>query len=165
MSVRSGLTIHRGTPNLSDTPRPMVVIGYSRRWLFRPEVQIRVPRETLERMPELLASYVEPKPVAHHGAHAFDFASLLACAWGRANCTARFRFISFFNRSSSPEGHLGFLSTSAIRAIASGAYSYNTELLMEVVCGPTPMLRFPPIPAIPAERHRRAMDRRASADA
>ena len=45
--IRDVRHIHRGTPNLTDTPRPMVVIGYSRRWLFRPEVDIRVPRDVL----------------------------------------------------------------------------------------------------------------------
>jgi ectoine hydroxylase-related dioxygenase (phytanoyl-CoA dioxygenase family) len=45
--IRDVRHIHRGTPNHTDTPRPMVVIGYSRRWLFRPEVNIRVPREVL----------------------------------------------------------------------------------------------------------------------
>jgi hypothetical protein len=42
--VRDVRCLHRGTPNLTDEPRPMVVLGYSRRWLFRPEVSIRVPR-------------------------------------------------------------------------------------------------------------------------
>jgi hypothetical protein len=42
--VRDVRGLHRGTPNGTDTPRPMVVIGYSRRWLFRPEVSIRIPR-------------------------------------------------------------------------------------------------------------------------
>lgn len=50
--IRDVRHIHRGTPNLSATPRPMVVIGYSRRWLFRPEVNIRVPAEVLVRLPE-----------------------------------------------------------------------------------------------------------------
>jgi ectoine hydroxylase-related dioxygenase (phytanoyl-CoA dioxygenase family) len=45
--IRDVRHIHRGTPNYTDTPRPMVVIGYSRRWLFRPEVNIRVPRDVL----------------------------------------------------------------------------------------------------------------------
>jgi hypothetical protein len=31
--------LHRGTPNRTDTPRPMAVIGYSRKWLHRPEVR------------------------------------------------------------------------------------------------------------------------------
>jgi ectoine hydroxylase-related dioxygenase (phytanoyl-CoA dioxygenase family) len=39
--------VHRGTPNRTDQPRPMVVIGYSRRWLHRPEVQIRLPQGAL----------------------------------------------------------------------------------------------------------------------
>jgi ectoine hydroxylase-related dioxygenase (phytanoyl-CoA dioxygenase family) len=55
--------IHRGTPNPSDRPRPMVVIGYSRRWLFRPEVQIRLARETLEQMPERAKRWLRFNPV------------------------------------------------------------------------------------------------------
>ncbi|HKY04264.1 MAG TPA: phytanoyl-CoA dioxygenase family protein, partial [Blastocatellia bacterium] len=46
--IRDVRGLHRGTPNRTQTPRPMVVIGYSRRWLFRPEVSIRVPRAALE---------------------------------------------------------------------------------------------------------------------
>jgi len=46
--IRDVRGLHRGTPNRTDTPRPMVVIGYSRRWLFRPEVNIRVPRAMLD---------------------------------------------------------------------------------------------------------------------
>ncbi len=46
--IRDVRHIHRGTPNHSHIPRPMVVIGYSRRWLFRPEVNIRVPREVFD---------------------------------------------------------------------------------------------------------------------
>jgi hypothetical protein len=45
--VRDVRGLHRGTPNRTDVPRPMVVIGYSRRWLFRPEVSIRIPRASL----------------------------------------------------------------------------------------------------------------------
>jgi ectoine hydroxylase-related dioxygenase (phytanoyl-CoA dioxygenase family) len=61
--IRDVRHVHRGTPNRSDTPRPMVVIGYSRRWLYRPEVQIRVPRETLERMPERARRWLRFNPV------------------------------------------------------------------------------------------------------
>jgi hypothetical protein len=43
--IRDVRGLHRGTPNLTETPRPMVVLGYSRRWLLRPEVSIRVPRD------------------------------------------------------------------------------------------------------------------------
>jgi hypothetical protein len=42
--VRDVRGLHRGTPNATGTPRPMVVIGYSRRWLLRPEVGIRIGR-------------------------------------------------------------------------------------------------------------------------
>jgi len=41
--VRDVRALHRGTPNRTRVPRPMVVIGYSRRWLFRPEVTIHIP--------------------------------------------------------------------------------------------------------------------------
>ena len=50
--IRDVRAIHRGTPNLTDEARPMVVIGYSRRWLHRPEVSIRVPLRTYEGMSE-----------------------------------------------------------------------------------------------------------------
>jgi ectoine hydroxylase-related dioxygenase (phytanoyl-CoA dioxygenase family) len=45
--IRDVRGLHRGTPNRTDVPRPMVVIGYSRRWLFRPEVSIHIPRAAL----------------------------------------------------------------------------------------------------------------------
>lgn len=50
LMIRDVRALHRGTPNLTDAPRPMVVIGYSRRWLYRPEVHIEVPQSTLDRM-------------------------------------------------------------------------------------------------------------------
>jgi len=46
--VRDVRGLHRGTPNRTRVPRPMVVIGYSRRWLFRPEVTIHIPRAVHE---------------------------------------------------------------------------------------------------------------------
>ncbi|HEX2913867.1 MAG TPA: phytanoyl-CoA dioxygenase family protein [Chloroflexia bacterium] len=48
--IRDVRHLHRGTPNNTDTPRPMVVIGYSRRWLFRPEVSIKIPRVTYNQL-------------------------------------------------------------------------------------------------------------------
>ncbi|HEY9699135.1 MAG TPA: phytanoyl-CoA dioxygenase family protein [Trichocoleus sp.] len=44
--IRDVRGLHRGTPNRTSVPRPMAVIGYSRRWLYRPEVSIQVPRAT-----------------------------------------------------------------------------------------------------------------------
>ena len=48
--IRDVRGLHRGTPNRTETPRPMTVIGYSRRWLFRPEVSIQIPRQELEKL-------------------------------------------------------------------------------------------------------------------
>ena len=61
--IRDVRHIHRGTPNLSQTPRPMVVIGYSRRWLFRPEVNIRVPAEVLAGLPARAQRWLRFNPV------------------------------------------------------------------------------------------------------
>jgi hypothetical protein len=41
----------------------MVVVGYSRRWLFRPEVNIRVPRDVLEALPERARRWLRFNPV------------------------------------------------------------------------------------------------------
>ena len=48
--IRDVRGLHRGTPNRTDVPRPMIVIGYSRKWLFRPEVSIRIPRNVWENL-------------------------------------------------------------------------------------------------------------------
>ncbi|HYF22232.1 MAG TPA: phytanoyl-CoA dioxygenase family protein [Caulobacteraceae bacterium] len=61
--IRDVRHIHRGTPNRTDTPRPMVVIGYSRRWLHRPEVEIRVPRPVLESMSDRARKWLRMNPV------------------------------------------------------------------------------------------------------
>ena len=70
--IRDVRHLHRGTPNPSDTPRPMVVIGYSRRWLYRPEVQIRVPRETLRNLPERAQRWLRFNPVFESTAEAAE---------------------------------------------------------------------------------------------
>ncbi len=61
--IRDVRGLHRGTPNRTGTPRPMVVIGYSRRWLFRPEVSIRVPRAALETLSERARSLLRFNPI------------------------------------------------------------------------------------------------------
>jgi ectoine hydroxylase-related dioxygenase (phytanoyl-CoA dioxygenase family) len=61
--IRDVRSLHRGTPNLADVPRPMVVVGYSRRWLFRPEVNIRVPRAVLESLSERARFLLRFNPV------------------------------------------------------------------------------------------------------
>lgn len=61
--VRDVRGLHRGTPNHTATPRPMVVIGYSRRWLFRPEVSIQIPRATFEGLSERARFWLRFNPV------------------------------------------------------------------------------------------------------
>jgi ectoine hydroxylase-related dioxygenase (phytanoyl-CoA dioxygenase family) len=55
--IRDVRHIHRGTPNKTDQLRPMVVLGYSRKWLFRPEVQIRVAKEILKQWETRISQY------------------------------------------------------------------------------------------------------------
>lgn len=61
--IRDVRHIHRGTPNRTEVPRPMVVVGYSRRWLFRPEVNIRVPAPVLRTLPERAQRWLRFNPV------------------------------------------------------------------------------------------------------
>ena len=61
--IRDVRHIHRGTPNRTEVPRPMVVIGYSRRWLFRPEVDIRVPKEVLSSLPKRCQQWLRFNPL------------------------------------------------------------------------------------------------------
>lgn len=61
--IRDVRAIHRGTPNRSKTPRPMVVIGYSRSWLFRPEVHIDVPRTVLAALPSHAQHLLRHNPI------------------------------------------------------------------------------------------------------
>ena len=61
--IRDVRGLHRGTPNRTAEPRPMVVIGYGRRWLHRPEVSVRVPRGEHERLSERARFLLRFKPV------------------------------------------------------------------------------------------------------
>jgi hypothetical protein len=61
--IRDVRGLHCGTPNRTATPRPMVVIGYSRRWLFRPEVSIRVPRAAVETLSERARRLLRFNPI------------------------------------------------------------------------------------------------------
>lgn len=64
--IRDVRHLHRGTPNQTDEPRPMVVIGYSRRWLFRPEVNIRIPRAALPKLSERARKMLRFNPVVEN---------------------------------------------------------------------------------------------------
>ena len=61
--IRDVRALHRGTPNHTEEPRPMVVVGYSRRWLFRPEVSIRVPRAALDTLSERARRLLRFNPI------------------------------------------------------------------------------------------------------
>ncbi|MBA3256097.1 MAG: phytanoyl-CoA dioxygenase family protein [Pyrinomonadaceae bacterium] len=61
--IRDVRGLHRGTPNRTQTPRPMVVIGYSRRWLFRPEVSIQIPRAVYEKLSDRARFLLRFNPV------------------------------------------------------------------------------------------------------
>lgn len=63
--IRDVRSLHRGTPNRTGGPRPMVVIGYSRRWLFRPEVSIRVPKAVLDGLSERARFLLRFNPVVN----------------------------------------------------------------------------------------------------
>jgi hypothetical protein len=41
----------------------MVVMGYSRRWLYRPEVNIRIPQSTWDRLSPLARKLLRFNPV------------------------------------------------------------------------------------------------------
>ena len=61
--IRDVRGLHRGTPNYTNTPRPMAVIGYSRRWLFRPEVSIQIPREEWHKLSDRARHLLRFNPV------------------------------------------------------------------------------------------------------
>ena len=61
--IRDVRTLHRGTPNKTEEPRPMVVIGYSRSWLNRPEVSITIPRAEHENLSEFAKNMLRNNPV------------------------------------------------------------------------------------------------------
>ncbi len=50
--IRTPLALHRGTPNRTDIPRPMIVLGYVMHWLHTPNVDVTLPRAYYESLPE-----------------------------------------------------------------------------------------------------------------
>lgn len=61
--IRDVRGLHRGTPNKSETPRPMCVMGYSRKWQRRPEVSIDIPRAEWEKLSERARKMMRFNPV------------------------------------------------------------------------------------------------------
>ncbi len=61
--IRDVRHLHRGTPNSTGTARPMVVIGFSRAWLRRPEVSVRVPQATWDRLSDAQRRLLRFEPI------------------------------------------------------------------------------------------------------
>jgi len=52
--IRSPLALHRGTPNRTPQPRPMIVMGYVMHWLHTHKVDLTLSREYYESLPPKL---------------------------------------------------------------------------------------------------------------
>ena len=52
VAIRTPLALHRGSPNRTSQPRPMVVMGYVMHWLHTPKVDLSVQRDYYESLPE-----------------------------------------------------------------------------------------------------------------
>lgn len=63
LMIRDVRTLHRGTPNKTIEPRPMVVIGYSRSWLHRPEVDIKIPRNEFAKLSDRAKNMLRYNPI------------------------------------------------------------------------------------------------------
>jgi Phytanoyl-CoA dioxygenase (PhyH) len=51
VTIRTPLALHLGTENVSDGPRPMVVMGYVMHWLHTANVDLKVPRAFYDALP------------------------------------------------------------------------------------------------------------------
>lgn len=54
VTIRSPLAMHRGSPNRTNQPRPMVVMGYVMHWLHTPKVDLMLPRDYYQSLPQEL---------------------------------------------------------------------------------------------------------------
>ena len=52
VAIRTPLALHRGSPNWTSQPRPMVVMGYVMHWLHTPKVDLTIQRDYYENLPE-----------------------------------------------------------------------------------------------------------------
>jgi hypothetical protein len=68
--IRDVRGLHRGTPNRTDTPRPMVVVGYNRIEHRRPQLRIFVPRDEKARLSPRAARLLQLNPVVDSQADA-----------------------------------------------------------------------------------------------
>ncbi|QFS49147.1 phytanoyl-CoA dioxygenase family protein [Nostoc sphaeroides] len=56
--IRTPLALHRGSPNRTNQPRPMVVMGYAMHWLHTPKVDLTLQRDYYESLPENLRQMI-----------------------------------------------------------------------------------------------------------
>ncbi len=61
--IRTPLQLHRGTPNKTEQPRPMVVMGYTLHWLHTANVDLTIPRAYYESLPENIQKMLRCKVV------------------------------------------------------------------------------------------------------
>ena len=73
--IRDVRGLHRGTPNVADIPRPMVVVGYSRKWLRRPEVGINIP-QTAKRLLRYESIVPDEVAASYDGIEKYDAKTL-----------------------------------------------------------------------------------------
>lgn len=52
VAIRTPLALHRGSPNRTPRPRPMVVMGYVMHWLHTPKVELTLARDYYDSLPE-----------------------------------------------------------------------------------------------------------------
>lgn len=50
--VRSPLALHRGSPNRTNQPRPMIVMGYCMHWLHTPKVDLTLTQDYYQSLRE-----------------------------------------------------------------------------------------------------------------
>lgn len=63
LMIRDVRALNRGTPNKTATPTPIAVIGYSRKWLHRPEVNIQIPKLEFAKLSETAKKLLRFNPV------------------------------------------------------------------------------------------------------
>ena len=56
--IRTPLAIHRGTPNRTSEPRTMVAMGYVMHWLHTPHLDLSLPRQTYEQLPDSIRKLI-----------------------------------------------------------------------------------------------------------
>lgn len=87
--IRDVRCLHRGTPNVTQQPRPMVVIGYSRKWLRRPEVGLKIPQSVYNELSDKARHMLRFEPVVpdddqsllqYGGVESYDAGALAAAS-------------------------------------------------------------------------------------